>query len=134
MIVADTNTIAYLFVPGDRTAEVRRAFEEDPDWRAPLLWRSEFCNVLSLLCRTRGMSVDDAARLMDEALRLFRNREYESNARRVLALSVESGCSSYDCEFVALAQELGTHLLTFDRKIVKAFPGLAILPRDFAPR
>ena len=36
-----------------------------------------------------------------------------------------SDCSAYDCEFVALAQVLGTHLVTMDGKLLKAFPSIA---------
>ena len=48
MIVVDTNTIAYLYLPSRYTADVTRVLEKDASWAAPLLWRSEFRNVLSV--------------------------------------------------------------------------------------
>jgi predicted nucleic acid-binding protein len=43
----------------------------------------------------------------------------------VLQLVSTSRCTSYDCEFVAAAQQLGVPLITEDRAILAAFPDLA---------
>jgi predicted nucleic acid-binding protein len=50
---------------------------------------------------------------------------------QVLTIAVNSGCSAYDSEFVALALETGLPLLTYDRKLIDAFPGIAITPGDW---
>jgi predicted nucleic acid-binding protein len=44
----------------------------------------------------------------------------------VLELAVSSGCSTYDCEFVVLARNLAIKLVTMDRKVLDAFPDLAV--------
>lgn len=36
-----------------------------------------------------------------------------------------------DCEFVALADDLNSKLVTFDKGIIKEFPDLAVHPADF---
>jgi len=41
------------------------------------------------------------------------------DGQRVLELAIQSGCSSYDAEFVVLAEQLGCRLLTFDRKLLQ---------------
>ena len=45
---------------------------------------------------------------------------------KVLGLAENSRCSAYDCEFVALAQELNVKLVTSDSLILKEFPVLAV--------
>jgi len=44
----------------------------------------------------------------------------------VLELVRDSDCSSYDCEFMALAVKLDTKLVTMDATLLKAFSKGAI--------
>jgi len=48
-----------------------------------------------------------------------------------MELALESGCSAYDCEFVALAEAAGVPLITGDRRIVERFPKIAQPLPDF---
>lgn len=45
MIVVDSNVLAYLYLPGEHTAAAERLLEREPEWAAPVLWRSEFRNI-----------------------------------------------------------------------------------------
>ncbi|HSA87879.1 MAG TPA: type II toxin-antitoxin system VapC family toxin [Nitrospira sp.] len=132
MIVADTNLLIYLYVQGERTAESEAVVRRDAAWTAPLLWRSEFRNALTGLVRKEALAIDQALSIVDEAERWLAGHEYSVASRQVLTLAAQSGCSAYDCEFVALAQDLRIPLVTTDRQILKAFPGLAISPDGFA--
>ncbi len=131
MIVADTNLLIYLYVRGQRTRESEAVLRRDAVWTAPLLWRSEFRNVLIGLVRKHALLLDEALSMIDEAERWLAGHEYSVISRRVLTLAERSGCSAYDCEFVALAEDLGVLFVTTDRQILKAFPTIAISPSSF---
>jgi predicted nucleic acid-binding protein len=131
MIVADTNLLIYLYVQGQRTEESEAVLQLDALWAMPLLWRSEFRNSLIGLVRAHVLQLDDALTMIDEAERWLTGREYNVLSRQVLMLASRSGCSAYDCEFVALAQDLEVPLVTSDRQILKAFPTIAVSPSAF---
>ena len=134
MIVVDTNVVAYLLLGGEKTSGARLAFRKDPVWAALILWRSEFRNVLAAYLRRAALSLSDAIEVMREAETLFRGAEYSVDSGQVLKLVSESGCSAYDCEFVALAQQLGVSLLTSDAEILKEFPQTATSLEAFASK
>ncbi len=131
MIVADTNLIAYLLVDGPFTKEARAVFEKDPDWAAPSFWRSEFRNVLVLSLRRGVMSFLDAMETMEDADLLMGGKSRDSASFRILRLAADSGCSAYDCEFVALAQDLGVPLVTSDRVLIEKFKPAAVSMKTF---
>jgi predicted nucleic acid-binding protein len=131
MIVVDTNIIAYLYLAGERSSQVELLLGENAHWAAPVLWRSEFRNVLAQYMRKKLLSLDQAQQIMQEALALMQGREYEIVSLRVLELVASSTCSAYDCEFVALAEDLKTSLVTVDQKILKEFPQIAVSPDEF---
>lgn len=126
MIVVDTNILAYLYLPSEFTPAAESLLERDPAWAAPVLWRSEFRNILAGYLRRGSLSFDQAQAIQREAESLLAGAEYEVDSRGVLELVRESDCSSYDCEFVALARTLGTKLVTMDAKLLRAFPGIAV--------
>ena len=53
-------------------------------------------------------------------------REYSVSSAGVLAHVAASSMSAYDCEFVALAADLDVALVTADRKLLMAFPRIAV--------
>lgn len=126
MIVVDTNVIAYLYLPGVFTPRAEALLERDAEWTAPMLWRSEFRNILAGYSRRNTISLRAAVDLQTEAERLLAGGEYEVDSRAVLELASQSGCSAYDCEFVALAVTLGVKLVTMDAQVLRAFSGLTV--------
>ncbi len=132
MIVVDTNVVAYLLLGGEKTPGARLAFRKDPVWAAPLLWRSEFRNVLAAYLRRGRLSLVDALEVMREAEAVFHGVEYSVESGHILKLASESACSAYDCEFVALAQQLNVPLVTSDAEILKEYPQTAISLEAFA--
>lgn len=122
MIVVDTNILAYLYLPGDRTEQAEALLESEPEWAAPILWRSEFRNILAGYIRRKAITFAQACTLQDEAERLLAGAEFEVDSSTVLALVRDSNCSAYDCEFIALAMKLNTKLVTADKKLLQEFP------------
>ena len=126
MIVVDSNILAYLYLPGDRTAAAEALLEQDPEWAAPTLWRSEFRNILAGYMRRKAVTFDQACSLQREAESLLAGAEFELDSSAVLELVRDSDCSAYDCEFIALAIKLNTKLVTVDKKLLREFPTRAI--------
>jgi predicted nucleic acid-binding protein len=126
MIVVDTNVLAYLYLPGDYTADAEALLARDPQWSAPPLWRSEFRNILAGYIRRKTLTFDQALGLQNEAESLLAGSEFEVDSRAVLELVRGRDCSAYDCEFIALAMRLETKLVTMDGKLLRAFPERAI--------
>jgi predicted nucleic acid-binding protein len=131
MIVVDTNVIAYLYLHSAHSDLSEKALVKDPQWAAPLLWRSELRSVLTKYLRNRIISLGVAQQIMEEAENRMRDGEYEVSSLQVLSLASLSACSAYDCEFVALAQALNRPLVTVDRQIITQFPAIAISLEDF---
>ena len=82
MIVADTNLVAYLLIPGERTNQAESAFKRDSVWVAPLLWRSEFRSVLAFHLRRNSLALDESLLIMTKAERLLKGQEYSVRSAR----------------------------------------------------
>jgi predicted nucleic acid-binding protein len=126
VIVVDSNVVAYLYLPGEFSQAADALLAQEPDWAAPLLWRSEFRNILAGFLRRQTITFEHACDLQQEAEHLLAGCEFEVESQAVLELVRQSNCSAYDCEFIALAIQLDTRLVTADKKLLKAFPGRAL--------
>ncbi|MCX7155757.1 MAG: type II toxin-antitoxin system VapC family toxin [Rhodocyclales bacterium] len=126
MIVVDTNVLAYLYLPGEYTHAAEALLERDSNWAAPVLWRSEFRNILAGYLRRGSLSFEQAHGIQREAEHLLAGAEYEVDSLSVLQRVRDSDCSAYDCEFIVLAETLGTKLVTMDAKLLRAFPRTAL--------
>ena len=126
MIVVDSNVLAYLYLPGPHTEAAERLYQQDAEWHAPILWRSQYRNILAGYMRRGSLTFEQALAIQHEAESLLNGAEHEPDSRRVLELVKASDCSAYDCEFIALAETLGTRLSTMDAKLLRAFPRVAL--------
>jgi predicted nucleic acid-binding protein len=126
VIVVDTNILAYLYLPTAHTPRAEALLDSDPDWAAPVLWRSEFRNVLAGYLRRHLLTYDAAVDIQTEAESLLTGNEYDVDSQWVFELVRDSRCSAYDCECVALAQQLGAKLVTTDQKLLRDFPSATV--------
>ncbi len=131
MIVADTNLIAYLTIPGDRTPLAKQILQKDAIWVAPRMWQSEFQNVIAIYLNQGLYTLNEGLEFIQAAKNLMRHSHYQVASEQVIRLTHSSKCSAYDCEFVSLAQDLSVPLVTSDRKVLTAFPEIAVSLEDF---
>jgi len=135
VIVVDTNVIASLLLPtSEHTPAAIALLERDREWAAPILWRSEFCNILATGVRNGWLTENQATEALGSAEDLMEGGDYRVPAAEVLATAIASRCTAYDSEFVVLARDLGVDLVTVDGALLRAFPTIAkpLRPGDAA--
>jgi predicted nucleic acid-binding protein len=130
MIVVDTNILAHFWLPSDHTELCEQLFQWDPDWVVPVLWKSEFRNVVILYMRKNLIGIAVAIQLTEKAENQMKEREFHVNSVQVYDLADNSDCSSYDCEFISLAEELDIKLITMNKQILRSFPDRCAKPLD----
>lgn len=131
MIVGDTNLLVYLYIESEFTPEARQVNDIDPDWVFPPVTLSEATNVLATLTRGKRLSAETAAAtlaLMEPRLAAG-GRALPMDV--VLNLAIASNISAYDAQFVALARQTGSVLVTEDGKLQKRFPDVAVSMTSF---
>lgn len=132
MIVVDTNVIASFWIPGPRAQDAREARRRDAEWIAPVLWRSEFRSVLRQYLVGGLLSLGQARWYAQKGEQMMKGREYEILSADVLRLVERTLHSSYDCEYVALADVRRLRLVTGDEKVAQLFPGTAVMLEAYA--
>lgn len=132
MIVVDTNVFAYLLLNVPESADAEAVRQRDSDWVAPFILRSELRNVLQGQVRHNRITRATAFELMEEAEDMLTGHELWVSSQDVLRLAFASGVSAYDCEFVALAKDLGLRLVTADKQVLAKFPETAVSLASFA--
>jgi len=132
MIAVDVNVLAYLWIPGEFSSLAEQALDRDPAWVSPLLWRSEFRNILASYLRRGALSRERVFRCLEGAESQMSGSEYTVSSGQVMDLVSASSCSAYDCEYVALADHFGVPLVTSDRQVLRDFPDRTVSLRDFA--
>ena len=134
MIVVDTNIIHYCWVRGQHTEIAQAVRRQDPDWHAPVLWRSELRNVLTAYLRRRLLSRVQIGGILRAADQAMADGEHLVADDLVLEVVAGSTLTAYDAEFVALASALAVPLVTADKAVLKAFPEQAVTMEAFLGR
>lgn len=126
--------IACFAVRDERSELADAVCETDAVWVAPLLWRSEVRSALVKYVHLGLMGFESIMVSWHLAEEVVGGREYAVAARKVLELAVQSKCSTYDCEYIALARELGVPLVTADKQLLRVFPKTAVSLEKFAKK
>ena len=133
-VVVDTNVVAYLLLGTEAfVKEARGCFTRVPNPIAPAHWEAELTNVLWMAVRSGILPPAEGQVRLGLARRLgIESVSTATLCQGALLRSVTSRIAVYDTLFVELAARTACPLLTFDKAVIKAFPNIAIRPRDLA--
>lgn len=126
MIVVDANILLYAMIDCDATLLTQELKNKDPDWRAPPLLIHEVLNVLVTHERRGMLALDQCRELLRGATAFMGAAEIAVNVELALDMAARLRITGYDAQYVALAQQLGVTLVTEDRKLREAAPGIAL--------
>lgn len=129
--VVDTNVVAYHLLGTPRFASEAGGFLAGAtELLAPGLWEAEIANVIWMSARSGVIRRDDALAKLTLAMRL--GVEPVPNHllwHGALVRALASGVAVYDTLFVELAERERLPLVTFDQRLLAAFPRIARRPR-----
>ena len=100
----------------------------DEAW-APALWEAELANAIWMAVRHKVLTLDEAARRLALAARLgVHSVASRALWQGALVRAHEANVAVYDTLFVELAVREQVPLATFDGRVLKAFPNIAVRP------
>jgi predicted nucleic acid-binding protein len=131
-VVVDTSVVAYLLLGTEGFVdEAKACFKTVSNPIAPAHWEAELTNVVWMAIRSGILTPADGPVRLRLAKRLgIESLNTTTLCQGALLRSVTSGIAVYDTLFVELAARTGCRLLTFDKAVIKAFPDIAVRPRD----
>ena len=124
MLLVDTNVVAYLLIDGDYTGAAQELCTRDPDWRSEAILLVEFTNILVSSIARKRMTLSLAGEFLAKAAALFDGKLGRVPHASVLAIAARHRVSACDARFLALADQLGSRLITEDARLRAAAPGL----------
>lgn len=131
MIVVDANILIYSLIKCDQSPLVQKLRGKDADWRTTALCLHETLNVLATYQRREVLTLAQCRALLGHADRFIKVAQCEVEMDTALAVAAEYAITGYDAQYVALAQSLNAPLITEDRKLRKAVPGIAFSMQEF---
>jgi len=131
MIVVDANILLYAMIECETTPLTQELKSKDPDWRAPPLLMHEVLNVLVTHERRGMLTLDQCRELLRAATAFMGAAEIAVNVELALDMAARLRITGYDAQYVALAQQLSVTLVTEDRKLREAAPGIALSLNEY---
>jgi predicted nucleic acid-binding protein len=132
--VVDTNVVAYLLLGTEAFVdEARACLETLTTPLAPAHWEAELTNVVWMAVRAGVLQPGEGPVRLGLARRLgIESVATATLCQGALLRSIASGISPHDTLFIELAARSACPLVTFDKALLKAFPHVAIRPRELA--
>lgn len=130
MLLVDTNLIVPLYIRTARSDTARKLLAFDGLWRTEPLALIEFSNVLATYQRSRYITADAARNCLARAEIWLRPLFFSIRHEAALDLAIRYKVTAYDARFLALADELGSRLVTENARLQAAAPSLTQSIRD----
>ena len=124
MILVDTNIIAPLYVRSARSDAVTELFARDAVWRTEPLALIELSNVLITYERVRYITAATARDCLNRAAAFLQPQLFRVSHQAALEAALDYRVTAYDARFLALADQLGSRLVTEDARLRAAAPAL----------
>ncbi len=124
MVLVDTNVIAPLYVRSARTEAVEELFARDAVWRTEPLALIELSNVLVTYERSRYITAATARDCLNRAAAFLQPQLFRVSHQAALEAALDYRVTAYDARFLALADQLGSRLVTEDARLRAAAPAL----------
>lgn len=134
MIVVDANILIYSLIKCEQSPLIQKLRGKDADWRTTALCLHETLNVLATYQRRAVLTLAQCRTLLGHAERFIEVAQCEVAMDAALAVAAEYAITGYDAQYVALAQSLNAPLITEDRKLRQAVPGIAFSMQEFLAR
>jgi len=134
--VVDTNVVAYFLLGTEAFVdEAKACFTIVSNPIAPAHWEAELTNVVWMAVRSGILAPSEGPVRLGLARRLgIESLNTTSLCQGALLRSVTARIAVYDTLFVELAARAACPLVTFDKAVIRAFPNIAIRPRDLTER
>jgi predicted nucleic acid-binding protein len=124
MVLVDTNVIAPLYVRSARTDAVEELFARDAVWRTEPLALIELSNLLVTYERSRYITAATARDCLNRAAAFLQPQLFRVSHQAALEAALDYRVTAYDARFLALADQLGSRLITEDARLRAAAPAL----------
>ena len=124
MVLVDTNIVVHPRAGRKRNARRACPARAYWDWRSEPFLLIEFANVMATAIRLRRIAAATAESALSGAQRVMAAGLHAAPHENVLALAVKHRVSGYDARFLAVAEQIGTKLVTEDAKLRRAAPRL----------
>ena len=131
MIVIDANILIYALIECDNSRLIPQVREKDADWRTTGLCLHETLNVLATYQRRGVLTLEQCRELLGNASRFISVAQCDVDMEASLVAAAKYGITGYDAQYVALAQNFSVPLITEDRKLRQAVPGVGISMQEF---
>ena len=124
MFVVDTNIIAALYVRGSYSEAVKQLHGRDQVWRTDPFALIEFSNILATYERARYLTKALAKARLADAQGFLRPHYFAVTHDAALRMAIRYRITAYDGRFLALADQLGSRLVTENARLRAAAPAL----------